>query len=197
MPRRASRSQRNNSPRCYLNPRSQEPPSVPPNNIENTAQEAHTHLSLESVAHNIDRGSTKVPLSFKSAAPLYSINQCLTMEANPASNKCTVYPLYFGNGLHTQGYDFHSGESVKFDSKLVEPAEVGALQNLLYCHKNASDKSSQADLRDISKSSIEDDCDLSLRLGPLSIPCGVESRWPQEVEDFGLSSFQEGSKFGD
>ncbi|KAA8521574.1 hypothetical protein F0562_012247 [Nyssa sinensis] len=212
-----SRSQRNSNQRCYLSVSTTETTCVPPSNIEKTRgnHTANTHfmshypnftksgiinsiqLGSEShcpVAENNNCTTNKYPFVFENF-PQHGTSQCLTMETYPSSNSCSVYPLNYGNQFQSQESQSGFGIPSKLNSHIVESAEVGVLQNLLSLDAEASNKIPQAELSNSPEKSTDIRCDLSLRLGPLSVPCiSVENSWPQEVEDVGSSTSWEGSK---
>lgn len=103
-PRRASRSQRNSNPRCYLSPSTQEHPSVSPGTIENTSQGNHTTNShYMSHCSNFVKPTTQIsthsiPVAQSNVLPS-SNKPILPMQNYPASNLYSVYPLYYGNSL--------------------------------------------------------------------------------------------------
>ncbi|KAL6344884.1 hypothetical protein AAG906_006637 [Vitis piasezkii] len=218
--RRASRSQRNNNPRCYLTPSTQEPISISPSILENSPQGNHATISqvmsryatfikpssmsviqpgLEphsTAFHNNDCPTSKFLFSSENCPP--SGNKCLQMEVYPASNLCAVYPLYDGNQLQCEESQCGFGVQSHPKSNPMEPAGMGTIQNLFSYAIDPTKKPSQTDFGHVTENSPKIDCDLSLRLGPLSIPCvSVENSWPQEFEDVGSSCSREGSKFSD
>lgn len=125
-------------------------------------------------------------------------SKCLPMEVYPASNLCAVYPLYYGNQLRCE--ESQCGLGVKSLSKpnSMEPAGNGTVPNLFSYATDPTKELSQKDLGHATKNPPKFECDLSLRLGPTSIPCvSVENSWPQEFEDVGSSCSREGSKLSD
>ncbi|KAM7256885.1 hypothetical protein ACFE04_012626 [Oxalis oulophora] len=124
-PRRASRSQRNTNPRCYLNSNTQgpgealmKPPTYGVSNVNNY----------------------KCAFTHENAPPSNNI-QCTPVENYPTSEKCPVYPLYYGKV-----------------PQFEEPQ--------LYGHASNSGK-----IDGTGENQCDIDCDLSLRLGTCSVLC--------------------------
>ncbi|XP_059658159.1 uncharacterized protein LOC132304483 [Cornus florida] len=219
-PRRSSRSQRNSNPGCYLSASVPETTSAPPCNLDNTTQGNQqlksfnsnftvpsymnsTHLGLDSsfpITQNNNCTTNKSQFLSEKLLP-HGTNQCLPMGTYPSSNSCLVYPLYYGNHLQSQELQSHFGITAKSNSHTPDSAETetGAVQNLLLsCNVDASNKIPQTEFRDALENSHNIGCDLSLRLGPLSIPSAtVENSLHQEVEDVGSSTHREGRKLSD
>ncbi|KAA8525471.1 hypothetical protein F0562_007326 [Nyssa sinensis] len=214
-PRRASRSQRNSNLRCYLNANTPETTCVSYNS-ENTTEGSNTtniqfmshyssfmksgtmnsiHLGSESRCPITQNNTTNKSPFLSTNFPPHGTNQCLPMESYPSSNSCSIYPLYYGNYFQSQESQSGFGIPSKSNSHPMESAEMGVLQNLLSHNVDASNKIPQAELGDSPENLTNIGCDLSLRLGPLSVPCiNVETSWLQEVEDVGSSTSREGSK---
>lgn len=207
--------------RCYLSPNTQEPSSSNPASILEITQGNHTinlqymsdylnlvkptttnwfHSGLQPqspVTQNSNCATNKFPFSYENFPPS-SHNQCLSLETYPPSRLYSVYPLYYGNHLQREDSQFGLEISPKLNPNATESAETGMVQNLFSCNVDASNKITQADFNNHPESSPEIGCDLSLRLGPLPVPCIiVENSWHQEVEDVGSSCSREGSKFHD
>ncbi|KAF2287230.1 hypothetical protein GH714_039397 [Hevea brasiliensis] len=212
-PRRASRSQRNSHPRCYLSPGNQEPNTFYPGMVNSTIQANHktspqcipnysnfikptimnsTHLGSELqnlVCQNVSVNSNKFLFATDSGC-LSNYNQCLSMENHPVSSLCSVYPLYYGSCLEPQ-------QSVGILSKSVpstlEPVKVSDGQSLFSCNEDAAANINQSDLKDSSMEELDVGCDLSLRLGSLSASLlNSQNRQLQDVDDVGSG---EGVKF--
>ena len=219
-PRRASRSQRNNNPRCYLTSSSQEPINISTSILENPHPGNHANISqvmsrystflkpssmsviqpgseLNNIAFpNNDCPINKFIISPENCPP--SGNKRSPTEVYPASNICAVYPLYYGNQLQSE--ESWSGFGAPSNSKSNPPESpgVGTVQNLLSYAIDPKKKPGEKDVVHVIENSSKIECDLSLRLGPISIPCmSVENSWPQEFEDVGSSCSREGSKLGD
>lgn len=212
-PRRAPRSQRNCSPRYYLSPQTQKPAGVltpVPAGITDKLSQDHTpisqfmkpiaksssHLGLEScdlLAYNNCFNPRSISFPPKNAHPSSLYQFSLPKEACPKSSVCAVYPLYY-DGSHTDGSELGSGVSQNLISyDLVKPAELTSQHELLSCHKETS--RTQADASCSFNNPVENDCDLSLRLGPLSVLYSLKGRCSREADNFALSSSQEGIKF--
>ncbi|KAK6927562.1 hypothetical protein RJ641_006153 [Dillenia turbinata] len=206
-PRRASRSQRNCNPRCYLNHTSQESNTgSPASNIPNAPQKIQTPSvqpmpsfttlvkpNATNLVHvnpkpQILVNKNKGPFPCEQFRPRCS-NQNLPVEIFPASNLCSVYPLLYGN--HLQNLEAHTSSkaSPKLNSNNMEPDKTSVMNNL---------KISQFDSEVVTKKPQETECDLSLRLGPTSVRCtSADNGLPQDVEDVGSSTSREGSKLND
>lgn len=183
MPRRTSRSQRNNNPRCYLNPGIQEPSSV-----ENVPQGNHLihsqgmapycsfmkqtmSTAQNLVVQNINGCANKLPFASQNVPPSGN-KQCLSMENYPAAP--SAYPLYYGTCF-------------KFEEIPLE------FENF----PNPTSKNSQRYIQDTPDNPQDIGCDLSLRLGPFSVPCpNFEHNQQEQVKEVGSCS-QEGNKIGD
>ncbi|XP_057957476.1 uncharacterized protein LOC131150640 [Malania oleifera] len=197
MARRPSRSQRNSCTRCYLSPNTREPTSAPLGFAENATGENHkTNPQFMSHKSNfvkpttvdstqgLESGNPVKKFRFTTEnVPLSRSNRCSPMKTYPASNLCAVYPLYYGNFLETEGCDGFEAPA-KFHAKTTEPVEMVVQKNLFCSNIDAPNKSTEEDIRVNFDNPTENDCDLSLRLGPL-------------VEDVGSISSQGGNKFSD
>ncbi|KAI4337314.1 hypothetical protein L6164_015747 [Bauhinia variegata] len=159
-PRKASRSQRN-SPRCYLNPTIQEFSS----DSRSAAEALHATQS-----RYVSQCPILLPYVSENVASTRK-KQCL--EHQPSSNMYSIYPLYYGNEF-------------KFDdSQLrysVGPAITGVVQNHLVSNLNASNHRLQPFRTGNPVNPRTIGCDLSLRLGSLSIPAPSQNYRPHEGE---------------
>ncbi|GFS42680.1 hypothetical protein Acr_00g0081080 [Actinidia rufa] len=113
---------------------------------------------------------------------------CLPGETYASSNPCLVYPLYYGSELQYQESQF----SFRIpDSDNPNAAKTGHEQSPSL-RDVASTEIPRADLWDSLENPSGIDCDLSLRLGSLSVPCpSVETSWPRELEDVDSSTSRE------
>ncbi|XP_031279529.1 uncharacterized protein LOC116137978 [Pistacia vera] len=199
MPRRTSRSQRNSHPRCYLNSGTQEQTSL--ENITQGNQTVNPHCMPHYstlmkptstdvaqnpvVQSNID-STKKLPFASENVPP--SINkQFLRLENFPSLNWYAVYPLFNIEELPHGFQNFPNSTS-----NSVEPAKE-------ICVQNSSVKIAQPyiNIRDAPEIPHDIGCDLSLRLGPLSIPSpSVEKFQLQQVKNVGSSSL-EGNEMSD
>ncbi|RVW54052.1 hypothetical protein CK203_080369 [Vitis vinifera] len=166
--RRASRSQRNNNPRCYLTPSTQEPISISPSILENSPQGNHTTISqvMSRYATFIKPSSMSViQPGLEPHSTAFHNNDCPTTKF--------LFPLR--TVLHLlQCEESQCGFGVQSHPKSnpMEPAGMGTIQNLFSYAIDPTKKPSQTDFGHVTENSPKIDCDLSLRLGPLSIPCG-------------------------
>ncbi|XP_012076556.1 uncharacterized protein LOC105637632 isoform X2 [Jatropha curcas] len=214
-PRRASRSQRNCNPRCYLSPSTQQPNSSSPGIVNDTIRANHTaspqcipnysnfikstimnstQLGSELqnlICQNISIASNKF-LFRTDNSRLSNYNQYFPMENRSVSSLYSVYPLYYGNCLdHQNGL----GILPKTLPSILEPVKVGIEQNLLSCNEDAIAKIDQKDPIDKPIEQLEIGCDLSLRLGSLSAALpSMQNRHLQDVEDVGFGHSREGIK---
>ncbi|KAG8656869.1 uncharacterized protein LOC110610617 [Manihot esculenta] len=199
-PRRASRSQRNCNPRCYLSASSQEPNTFSPGIVNSSVQVNHktspqcipNYLNFikPTFVNSTHLGSDKFLLATDNGC-LSNYNQCLPVENCAVSRLCSVYPLYFGSCIEPQQ---GSGLLSKSVPSTLEPAKMGGIeQSPLGCNEYADVKINQSDFKDISMQHQDVGCDLSLRLGSLSASLPSSQNWQlQDVEDVGSG---EGSKF--
>ncbi|XAR69380.1 hypothetical protein NMG60_11000930 [Bertholletia excelsa] len=181
-PRKASRSQRNDSPICYLSA----------SNLESIASE-----SPSSIPKQNDHTTNRFP--FLSGD--FPNMPCLPVEAHQSSNLCSVYPLYYAtNQIQLQLASSQFGFSIcpNSNSKKSQPVETKNLQALLSSGLDVVKEVSRGDLRDNSENPLGNGCDLSLRLGLVSVPrTNTENSLPLESEDVGSNTSQEGSKSTD
>ncbi|MBA0807007.1 hypothetical protein Gohar_022839 [Gossypium harknessii] len=178
--RRTLRSQRNCSPRSYLNPGAQKAEGTTQGNlITNSHCMAsyssflkHTTVNMtdmgseaqKHIAQNGNRGTDKFSFASNNS-PLAS-----NVEKHPP-NTYSVYPLFYGNHLKVEEQRHGYGISPKSFSNTVEPAMMGVIHSLFSPDVDSSNKMNQTDVRNTSNNPHEIPCDLSLRLGPLSTPC--------------------------
>ncbi|KAK8645207.1 hypothetical protein V6N13_119050 [Hibiscus sabdariffa] len=198
--RRTLRSQRNCSPRCYLNPGTQEAENTTQGNLLSNshcmasysgfikhANVNVAHMGTEAqkhVAHNGDRSTVK--FSFPSK------NGTLTSNVEKhAPSMYSVYPLFYGNHLKVEELQHSYGISPKSISKTVEPARIGGICNIFTPDVDSSSMMNQTDPRNTYNNPHEITCDLSLRLGPLSTPClSAGNSLPKEMENSGSTFFE-------
>ncbi|XP_057510851.1 uncharacterized protein LOC130793251 [Actinidia eriantha] len=184
-PRRTSRSQRNSDPRCYLSAPAPEPTCVTPNNLEHIIQ-GNCITITPFMSHNsnfiMSLTAHKFPFLSRNFPP------CLPGETYASSNPCLVYPLYYGSELQYQ----ESQLSFRIpDSDNPNAAKTGQEQSPSP-RDVALTEIPRADLWDSPENPSGIDCDLSLRLGSLSVPCPrVENSWPRELEDVDSSTSRE------
>lgn len=211
-PRRASRSQRNNNQRCYLNPNNQESTSNLSIILDNKTQGIHSttldHTSYPSlvnfqtmkltpfglepvcfVPQNNNCSDNKFPSSSHYFPP--SNNHCLSKETCQASKSYSVYPLYYGNNFQVDESQLGFEIPPKSNSSAVEPADMGIIQNHFPYDADASKKTRQTEPGDTPENQP---FDLSLRLAPLSVPCSTHNSLSLKVEDVISSKSQEGIK---
>ncbi|KAE8056365.1 hypothetical protein FH972_013143 [Carpinus fangiana] len=207
-PRRASRSQRNSIPRCYLSPSTQEASGVSRVTVENSNQGAYTPNSkYVSRCPNFVKPTTLISTNPKS--PVALINDCasneppfasenvrpssnnpsLPMENYPASNFYSVYPLYYGN-LRQFEEPWPGFAISNLTSNILEPAKMG-VESRFCCNVDASYKMTETNTRRTPANTFHSGCDLSLRLGPVPVTCpSVGKSNLKDVEDVGSGSGQ-------
>ncbi|XXG55931.1 hypothetical protein AAC387_Pa03g3480 [Persea americana] len=204
IPRRASRSQRHNSPRCYLGMTVQEPSesSVALKMAENIVFNGGTHLlppqSLNSIPKSITQfvphSSTLLTAATGNATYLASGSGCPVLQDKPISNA-------MDGGFSFQYPQVSNRDAVIVGiphAQTVVEAEKGFLQNLLGCGNPldpSTEKSGTLNFEMTSGKPADVGCDLSLRLGPLSTSC-LSRENSCIIEDLG-SSTSNGSKFCD
>lgn len=212
-PRRSSRSQRNNTPTCYLNPEKSVALSFPLTNLGNRVQgngatncsvipqsskllttptmnSSGTYISYDnSVIKKNDSDNSKFPFSQKNLSP--GVN-----HLSPSfSSSCSVYPLYNYGNSKFQLEDSNCKIFCKPNYSLMKADKIGVMEKHSSCGQDASSVLSQADPQHISETPPGSVCDLSLRLGPLAVPCtSAEDSWSQEVDDGALERCKVGSK---
>ncbi|KAJ0031772.1 hypothetical protein Pint_12398 [Pistacia integerrima] len=173
MPRKTSRSQRNSHPRCYLNSGTQEQTSL--ENITQGNQTVNPHC-MPHYSTLMKPTSTDVAQN-----PVVQSNIDSTKKLPFASEN--VPPSINKQFLRLENFP---------SLNCVEPAKE-------ICVQNSSVKIAQPyiNIRDASEIPHDIGCDLSLRLGPLSIPSpSVEKFQLQQVKNVGSSSL-EGNEMSD
>ncbi|KAK8491376.1 hypothetical protein V6N13_010519 [Hibiscus sabdariffa] len=187
--RRTLRSQRNCSPRCYLNPGTQEAENTTQGNLLTNSHcmgsysgfIKHTNVN---VAHNGDRATDKFSFPSKNGALRSNVEK-------HAPSMYSVYPLFYGNHLKVEELQHSYGISPKSISKTVEPARMGGIPNIFTPDVDSLSTMNQTDLGNTYNNPHEITCDLSLRLGPLSTPClSAGNSLPKEIENSGSTFFE-------
>lgn len=124
--------------------------------------------------------------------PTSNYNQSLAMENYAVCTSFSAYPLYYGICHQFVEQERGLGVIPKSISNPSEPSKRGAVSNI-FCNANTIKTDAQTNMTDILENPCNIGCDLSLRLGPLSIPCpNVGNGQPQEVKNGGS---QVGSQF--
>jgi len=131
----------------------------------------------------------------------------MALESNNLLNYGSVYPLYYG--CHFQNmepqFGFHSSQSPNLNNVIVgtpvgwpvaQPSHFASTRNLLPDESaKIAAEVKQASPADVHGEAAENDCDLSLRLGPLDPSTSVvEKGLAYVTEDGGSSSQQKSSK---
>ena len=209
---RASRSERNNNPRTYLTPRTQEHTS---GSSQTIGEPSPRFLALQS-GNSLNVTKTTATVS---ALPISDTNkhafsegfstchhQPLTMETNTPWNLGSVYPLYYGSqyGARESQLRMNTPENTSSHTILVgtpvitpiaEPNVIGLLQNFSYSSRSQHvlNRTTREAAGENQENSFDRECDLSLRLGPCSHPnFGSEKGIPYENEDANSRGSQEG-----
>lgn len=117
------------------------------------------------------------------------------MSNYAATNSFSTYPLCYPNfpqfGQLQPGFVNSPPKQV---SDVSEPAKGGAVLSSA-CHEDASKKNVESSIREVAEKTCKIGCDLSLRLGPLSVAVpSVENKQSQDVKE---ASPQGGDKFCD
>ncbi|KAJ7966189.1 Histone acetyltransferase [Quillaja saponaria] len=126
--------------------------------------------------------------------PPVSKNQCL--ENHPAAELFIISPSYSGN--HHRFNETYDGlkDLHKSVSNNFGHAKMDLVQNCLKL--NGSDQASQSIIQDNPENPRTIGCDLSLRLGPVSMPClNIKNGQLQESEHLCSCGSKEESKFTD
>ncbi|KAK8660721.1 hypothetical protein V6N13_051634 [Hibiscus sabdariffa] len=170
--RRNSRSQRNCSPRCYLNLDAQ-------GNL--MANSSCLASFMKPATANVIRSSFEPP-KHAGRNGYYTANEFRFASEDLSLEKYSVYPLYYGNDLKCEELRHSFGNSCKSNSNTVEPAMIGVDHELLPFDVDFPSKMSRIDVGHSSNNPYPGiACDLSLRLGPLSTPC-LRNGWTQDTD---------------
>ncbi|KAL1552267.1 hypothetical protein AAHA92_13085 [Salvia divinorum] len=188
-PRRSSRSQRNDSPRCYLRPENVEGGFVSHGNLSNEIYGNLAKISpliLHCPHYSILDARNPSPScikghgrSFQSRNPshvekIVMLPNNFVPSGDQTSNSsylCHVFPLHYGDDLEPSRASFPNPQ-------LVDSGEIGsqrsspALTLDARCPSNHEEKEQQVD------------CDLTLRLGSLVAPrASIENSCPLRVQN--------------
>ncbi|KAL0311771.1 UNVERIFIED_CONTAM: hypothetical protein Sradi_5576400 [Sesamum radiatum] len=217
-PRRSSRSQRNDSPRCYLRPETLDSNSLPDSNSNAQLYGDNTTSSLLMLHYpQYSRPGTMNPLNSclkaenlcirsrnsdymkqpptlpKNFAP--SDNHQASVQIYSSSNAWFEYPLYYDNGIGTDDPKVCSLKPSDSYSHFMDSKKFGEQQSHSSFKLDASDLNSPSNHKHISNRGQAVECDLTLRLGSVVVPCAsIDNGWPIQVEN-GKSSTLEGRKF--
>ncbi|KAG2691479.1 hypothetical protein I3760_08G011000 [Carya illinoinensis] len=210
--RRASRSQRNCNPKCYLTPSIQETLHTSSGTVENAFQGNHTtnlqYLSRcsklvnpasliptgpSNFIQNIDYASNKYPFASESVLPSCNIPS-LPMKNYTVTNFCSVYPLCYVNDCPFEESQDGFGILPKVDSSTSDPAQVG-IENLFSCNVDALYQMTETNSSGTPEKLCKIGCDLSLRLGPVSDTCPSVGNSKVQLQDVDSGNFPNGRKF--
>ncbi|XVF48360.1 hypothetical protein PTKIN_Ptkin03bG0184000 [Pterospermum kingtungense] len=204
--RRTSRSERNSNTRCYLSPSIQEAENAL--NVTNPCLASYigfmkptnmnvTHVGSESQKHIAEKTNfptNKFPFA-SVVGPFPTDNQnCSPVgKYHHHPNSYPVYPLYHGNRLKYDEpqHGFRTfPKSIPSKAESSKTAQFLTHDNLTLSDVDFSNKMNLTDSMNTCNNQDEMDCDLSLRLGPISTPCqGAGSSRRPEIEGSGSTSF--------
>ncbi|KAJ0794503.1 putative coactivator CBP, KIX domain superfamily [Helianthus annuus] len=164
-PVRTSRSQRNNVSTYYLNIKNPNPNVCPANTLKKTTQE--TPMTIAPFASHYSQMFNLSMFNPKPQIPILpndkSLRNKFCFASPPSSTKTpSVYPLYYGNGIHVKDPKIGSAE-------LKQNGEMGFVQKPSFCNRVRENNVTQGGLRytrEEQEHSREHECDLSLRIGP-------------------------------
>nr|GMD41002.1 Histone acetyltransferase [Ipomoea batatas] len=220
-PRRTSRSQRNNSTVCYLGSREPEAPSSSPISLRDkihgkangyspfvptdvrfmTTPNAMNPAAFHSFETDTSRVQNHISSSSDKRFPF--LPGCVSQRLPTSPSSHSVYPLYFGS-------EFHLADDSRCDNKsLLGPHQLkdddarciwknASLQSLGdACHAPPR-VNSLADPTRAPVNQTGTECDLSLRLGPVGVPCtsGVNTLLQQEKHNGDPGMPRDGTKLG-
>ncbi|KAK2660399.1 hypothetical protein Ddye_006932 [Dipteronia dyeriana] len=196
--RRTSRSQRNCIPRCYLTSSTQDENGIQGSQTVNSQGITHYSTFMKStntdttqnpvVQHNNGSTTNKFPFASENVP---------SFESYPSLNSYSVYPLYDGNCFKFEE-PLHGFENLSNStSNNVEPVKINFVQNSSFV-SNSSIMAAQTYIMGSPGIPGDIECDLSLRLGPLSVtgPSVEYNQRQPAVKDVGSSSL-EGNKLSD
>ncbi|KAL0330604.1 UNVERIFIED_CONTAM: hypothetical protein Sangu_1605900 [Sesamum angustifolium] len=217
-PRRSSRSQRNDSPRCYLRPETLDLTSLPDSNSNAQLYGDNTTSSLLMLHYpQYSRPGTMNPLNSclkadnlcirsrnsdymkkpltlpKNSAP--SDNHHGSVQTYSSSNAWFVYPLCYDNRIGPDDLKVCSLKPSNSYSHFMDSKKLGHQQSHSSFKLDSSDLNSPSNQEHTSNRGQAIECDLTLRLGSVVVPCAsIDNSWPLQVEN-GKSSTLEGRKF--
>ncbi|XAR70975.1 hypothetical protein NMG60_11028034 [Bertholletia excelsa] len=181
-PTRASRRQRRNNPSCYLDAPVTDRTCVRPSNLEvqiqgncltKAPQMSCCRMNLTFVGSE-SRKTDKLPL-FSEKFPPYA-----------SHNFSSVHPLYHENRLQSQDFQFSCCIPCNLNLNDRKPDKTYQTPKSVRRDPEGSDQNPYAGV-------VE--CDLSLRLAPLSAPyTSITHNWSQDVDDFRSRSSQKRTK---
>ncbi|KAK1426978.1 hypothetical protein QVD17_15660 [Tagetes erecta] len=157
-PVRTSRSQRNNPSTYYLNIRNTNLDLCPSNNLKKSTTDTPTTIApLVSHYSQIPKPCS-IDLSMFNPKPQIPNDRNNFCFLSPHSTqKPSVYPLYYGNGIHVKDPKMSYGD-------LKENGVTGFILSPSFCNHVSENSASQGDLSE--QHLREHECDLSLRIGP-------------------------------
>lgn len=194
-PRRTSRSQRNDSPRCYLRPQNLDAD-------RNLSTEIYTNLAKISplILHcpqystletmNPLPSSTNVQNHTSQSRNLSHVKKALMLPKNfsaetpTSSNLWSVFPLYYSDQLRPDGSKLNSSKASFPNAHLMESDKIGP-QQTSSSSKLAVNAPWPSHCQLTSEKRQKIDCDLTLRLGSVVVPCAgtIGNSWSLRVEN--------------
>lgn len=217
-PRRTSRSQCNDSPRCYLRPQIPEDTSIPPSSSNhktfgnlapnnphiirdalyvtpNTKNSMYSCLKFDNhIIQGVNYNDEKSHVLPKKYTP--SDNHHISAQTLTAVNACSVYPLYNNYPIQPSSSNFQSTKPSNSSSCLMDADKLVAPRNLSPDELDCSSFILPPNHEYSTDKGYGVKCDLTLRLGTLVVPCAriERSRFREEEYCHSQSSLS-GSKF--
>ncbi|XP_074273998.1 uncharacterized protein LOC141597432 [Silene latifolia] len=223
VPVRASRSERHNNPRNYLNPKFQKtaqaplmvpdktnnhgPFSQPPTPSSNQFSTPRSGMANQAstFTHSSSQTVPQYPQTFPRPIP------SVATESKPSLNLGPVYPVYYSShfpNVESQ-LSFHPSQN-SFSDNIIIGRPVGWPR----AHPTSFSSTNHFPLPSTSEGSnahrnkqvrpfdshgkpVEMDCDLSLRLGPSDHCASVERQFGHMNNDGGSSSHQDATKYAE
>ncbi|KZV47629.1 hypothetical protein F511_14415 [Dorcoceras hygrometricum] len=195
-PRRTSRSQCNDSPRCYLRPQIPGDTSISPSSdnfainnphiirhaqyvTPNTENSMYSCLKFDNYSiRDLNYNDEKFHVLPKEYAP--SDNHHISAETLAAVNACSVYPLYNNYQIQPRSSNCHSKKPSNSSSCLMDVDKLVATRNLSPDELDCSSFIHPPNHNYNSDKGYGVKCDLTLRLGSLVVPCArIERSWKQ------------------
>ncbi|XP_019173750.1 PREDICTED: uncharacterized protein LOC109169328 [Ipomoea nil] len=212
-PRRTSRSQRNNSTVCYLGSRDPEAPSSSPISLRDkihgmpngyspfvatdvrfmTAPNAMNPAAF----HSFETDASRVQNHTSSDKRFPFLPGCVNQRLPTSPSSHSVYPLYFGSEFHLaddsrcdNNKNLFAPHQLKDDARRCIWKNTSSMQNLDACHAPPR-------VNSLADNQTGTECDLSLRLGPVGVPCtSAVNTLLQEKHNGDPGMSRDGSKLG-
>ncbi|CAA3019916.1 uncharacterized protein LOC111382085 [Olea europaea subsp. europaea] len=210
IPRRLSRSQRNDTPRYYLRPETPESTSVPPSCLDGkllgnytsksdlmlqhlkfltttTINSSFSDTNVESlVVRNKDCSNVKFPVLPKNLIPSGNY------QSEPMQTSWSVYPLYNADQLQFDDPKFSLKQPSNTYFHPTENDKTKSIHNRSLCKADSPKITLPVEIDSNNPSEIQ--CDLSLRLGSPAVSCKNMNGCPQEEENGNLGNARKGRR---